>query len=404
MDLPCAWFDIVYLLLSTLSFLIGIALITFLHSRHRLDVVVRPGTAPSPAPLVSVIVPARNEARNIRACVESLFSQTYPNLEFIVVDDRSTDATPVILHRLARRDPRLRIVHGTDLPPGWVGKPHALWQGYNVSRGEWLCFVDADTVLAPQAVATCLAQSLEHRADLYTILTDQEMVTFWERTLLPLIMTAISVAYPPTRVNDPKRREAIANGQFILIRREVYERVGGHAAIRDSIVEDRDLARRVKDAGYRLLLADGRAVARTRMYTSLPEMWEGWTKNVFLGLKSEPRLLPLGVLGALIAPLSMLALPLWFLAGALWGLGLLPWDVGPAWVGGVVAAQAAGVFLYLLVWRALAARAMRVPARYALTTPLGLLVIAAIILVSAYRVLTGKGVIWKGRLYRAGRG
>lgn len=384
-----------FIILSTLACLAALAIITWLHGQSRMDVIVRPAAPPEePAPLVSLIVPARDEERNIRRCVECLLAQTYPHFELIVLDDRSTDATPAILAELAARDRRLRVLPGVDLPPGWAGKPHALTQAAARARGEWLCFVDADTFPAPEALASVYTAAQETGADLLTLMTEQEMGSFWERVILPLVFTALSVGFAPRRVNDPRRRDAIANGQFIFVRRSVYEAVGGHAAAKDSIVEDRDLAVRVKGAGYRLVVADGRPVVRTRMYTSLPEMWEGWTKNIFLGLKASLGLLLLGAFAAFLSLCAALALPLWLAAGLVWR------GADPGSGGWAVALEAALVWGYLLFWRVRVLREMKVPAWYALTVPLGAGVFAAMMFASAWKVLSGRGVTWKGRRYR----
>jgi chlorobactene glucosyltransferase len=340
-----------------------------------------------------VIVPARNEERNIRRCVESLLAQTYPDFELIVLDDRSTDTTPKILRGCASLDPRLTVLNGSELPPGWAGKPHAVFQAARVARGDWLCFVDADTFTGPQALASVYAGAQATRADLFTIMTGQEVPTFWERVILPVVFTALSVGFSPRRVNDPRRKDAIANGQFILIKRSVYDAVGGHAALKDSIVEDRDLAVLVKRAGYRLVIADGRQVAQTRMYTSLPEMWEGWTKNIFLGLSGSAGLLLLGALGAFLSLVAALALPLWLLAGLAW------WAAAPASAAWLVPAEAALLWGWLVFWRVRVLRDMGIPAWYALTIPLGAGLFAAMLFASTWKVLSGQGVTWKGRRY-----
>lgn len=383
----------VHFVLSTFACIAGIAIIHWLHNQYHLDIAVTPTLFPPPYPLISIIVPARNEERNIRRCVEALLAQIYPNLEFVLVDDRSTDATPQILAELAARDPRLRLVRGAELPTDWAGKSHALWQGVSAVRGDWLCFMDADTFAAPLLISSVYATSQKYQSDLFTIMTTQEMGTFWEKTVLPLVLTALSVGFSPRRVNDPNKPDAIANGQFILIRREVYEKIGGHAAIKGSIVEDRDLAQRVKRAGYRLVIADGRALARTRMYTSLPEMWEGWTKNIFIGLRAEAGLMLLGVFGALLNLTAALALPFWSLAGMTWLVA------GGGWQAALVMVESLLVWGYLLWMRALAARDLGISPLYAFTTPLGAAVFAALMLASAYKVLSGQGVMWKGRRY-----
>jgi chlorobactene glucosyltransferase len=381
------------LLLSTLLFLLGLIIIYWLHTQYHLDIIVEVSAPPAEAPFISLCIPARNEEHNIRACVEAALAQDYPAYEVIVLDDRSDDSTPQILAELSRRDPRLRVIHGAELPPGWAGKPHALHQAAAAARGEWLCFVDADTFLAPQALSSTYTKAISTSADLFTIMTEQILGSFWEKVIMPLVMTALSVGFSPRRVNDPRRRDAIANGQFILIRRSVYEAVGGHARLKDQIVEDKALAEQVKWNGYRLVLADGRAVAQTRMYTSLPQMWEGWTKNIYLGLREQPALLGLGVFGATLAVFAALVLPLWPLLGFLW------WLCGGGWPALAVSVEALILWGTLLIVRGRAARGLGISAVWAVTTPLGAAVFAAMMLTSAWKVLSGRGVSWKGRVY-----
>ena len=289
-----------YFLLSSAFCLGGIVIIYWLHNQYHLDVVVKPVPPPQDPPLISICIPARNEERNIRACVESVLKQNFPTFEVIVLDDRSTDATPGILRELSDQNKKLKVIHGSDLPAGWAGKPHALYQASAVARGEWLCFIDADTFLSSETLSSCYAKAVETKADMFTIMTFQVLETFWEKTVMPLVMTALSVGFSPRKVNDPKTKDAIANGQFILIKRLVYDAIGGHESVKGSIVEDKAISERVKWNGHRLIVADGREAAKTRMYTSLPEMWEGWTKNIYLGLSDQPGLMALGVFAAMM--------------------------------------------------------------------------------------------------------
>ncbi|MEW6288045.1 MAG: glycosyltransferase [Chloroflexota bacterium] len=385
-----------YFILSTVLFLGGIVIIYWLHNQYHLDIVVEAAPPPPNPPLISVCIPARNEERNIRACVEAVLKQDYPNLEVIVVDDRSTDATFRILTDLASRDSRLRPISGSDLPPGWAGKPHALYQASASARGDWLCFIDADTFLEPSALSSCYVKALETQADMFTIMTFQILGSFWERTVMPLVMTALSVGFSPRKVNDPKRRDAIANGQFILIKRSVYDATGGHASVKDSIVEDKAISEKVKWNGYRLIVADGMKVARTRMYTSLPEMWEGWTKNIYLGLRDQAGLLWLGAFGAFLAFMASLFLPLWLPLGWIWFLH------GGEWMALAVMGEALALWAYLIFVRAQVAEKMNISRWYALTSPLGAAVFGAMMLTSAWRVVSRQGVTWKGRTYKAG--
>jgi len=386
-----------YVIVSSLCFLAGILIITCMHNQYQLDIVVEPVPPLQDAPLISVCVPARNEERNIKRCAQALLAQTYPNFEIIILEDRSTDATAEVLKNLVKiwslRKVPLKVINGSDLPPGWAGKPHALTQAAAAACGEWLCFVDADTFVTPDALGAVYAKAIETKADLFTIMTRQIMLTFWERTVLPLVMLALSIGFSPRKVNDPNRKDAIANGQFIFIKRNVYKAVGGHAAIKGSIVEDKDMAVLVKEKGYRLVVADGRKVASTRMYTSLSEMWEGWTKNIYLGLRDDRGLLLLGVFGAFLAFTAALLLPLWVVGG----VALTVAGMGPE--GSVVLIEAVLLWGYLLFWRVLASRGMDIPGWYALTVPVGAGIFAAMMLTSAWNVLSGKGVTWKGRLY-----
>jgi len=383
----------IYFYLSTAFFIGGMFIIYWLHNQYHLDIIVEPTPPPSQAPLISVCIPARNEERNIRACVEAMLAQDYPDLEVIVLDDRSTDATPSILADIASRDPRLRPISGSDLPEGWAGKPHALYQASKAARGEWLCFVDADTFVTGEALSACYAKAIETNADMFTIMTFQITGTFWEKVVMPLVMTALSVGFSPRKVNDPKRKDAIANGQFIMIKRSVYDAICGHESVKDQIVEDKAISEQVKWNGYRLVVADGYAVARTRMYTSLPEMWEGWTKNIYLGLRDQPSLLVLGVFGAFLLLIATLFLPIWPLLGLLWYLQ------GGGWLAATVIAKSLILWVFLIYVRARVAEAMDISAWYAFTTPLGAAVFAAMMLTSTWKVLSGKGVTWKGRMY-----
>lgn len=386
----------IYFILSTLLFVAGLIVIYWLHNQYHLDIIVEPVDPPLNAPMISVCIPARNEERNIRACVEAVLNQTYPNFEVIVLDDRSTDSTLEILRGVAAQNDKLKIINGSDLPSGWAGKPHALYQAANAcdERNEWLCFIDADTFLAPEALASCYIKAVETNADLFTMMTKQITETFWERVVMPLVMTALSVGFSPRKVNDPKRKDAIANGQFIFIKRSVYDAIGGHESVKDQIVEDKAISEKVKWSGYRLIVADGMQVARTRMYTSLAEMWEGWTKNIYLGLREQIGLIVLGAFGALVTVIAALVLPLWPLLGLLWLLR------SGGWIAIVIILEALILWGVLIYVRAMVAQDMNIPRWYALTTPLGAAIFAAMMFTSTWKVISGQGVTWRGRKYK----
>ncbi|MEP6894594.1 MAG: glycosyltransferase [Chloroflexota bacterium] len=387
-----------YLITSSIFLISGLIIVYWLHSQYHLDIVVEPTPPPQHAPLISVCIPARNEERNIRACVEAILNQDYPNFEIIVLDDRSTDATAQILADIAARDSRLHPINGSDLPSGWAGKPHALFQASAIARGEWLCFVDADTFLSPATLSSCYAKALETKADMFTIMTFQVLGSFWEKTIMPLVMTALSTGFSPRKVNDPNRKDAIANGQFILIKRSVYDAIGGHESVKDKIVEDKAISEQVKWNGYSLIVADGMQVVRTRMYTSLPEMWEGWTKNIYLGLRDQPSLMVLGIFGATLAVITAFFLPAWPLLGIYWYLN------SGGWMAIVVVIESLLLWAYLIYVRAAVARKMEISPWYAFTTPLGAAMFGAMMFASTWKVLSRKGVTWKGRSYQTKQG
>ncbi len=383
-----------YFIISTLLFILALIIIYWVHNQYHLDLVVKPVPAPTSAPKVSVCIPARNEETNIRRCVEAALRQDYPDFEVIVLDDRSTDSTLTLLKEIASRDSRLLPISGSDLPEGWAGKPHALYQASALAKGEWLCFVDADTFLAPNALSAVYAKAIETQADLFTVMTKQILGSFWERTVMPLVMTALSVGFSPRKVNDPSRRDAVANGQFIFIKRSIYDLVGGHEKIKDQIVEDKALSENVKWNGHRLVVANGMQLISTRMYTSLETMWEGWTKNIYLGLRDHPSMLLLGAFGATLALLAALFLPIWPLLGVTWYLR------EGGWMALLVVIEALFVWGYLIFIRARVAQEMEIPRWYAFTTPLGAGVFAAMMLTSAWKVISGQGVTWRGRKYQ----
>jgi len=355
---------------------------------------VLPATDPSgPNPLVSVVVPARNEAANVGRCLRSVLDQDYPALEFVAIDDNSTDDTPAILAACAAADPRLTVLRGAPLLPGWTGKNFALAQAAAQASGEWLLFLDADTWLHPAAVRSAVAHALERRLGLLSLVTQQELGGFWERVLQPVVLLVIGLALPLQAIGDPRRpRVAYANGQFLLVRRAAYEKVGGHAALRTAVVEDSALARAVKQAGYTVQLADGRSLVYIRMYRGLAEMWQGWSKNSFLSLGRRLRNVALLVLAVSVAVLAPPAI----LVAALGNLALHGAADSAAIVTSLVAGLQLAVVFYL-AWRN--EQEVGVPGRYAFTMPLGAMLFNALVCYSAYRVLSGRGVRWKGRLY-----
>ncbi len=365
-----------------------------LNRRRRSPYRVRPGQyrPDGEGPQVSVLIPARDEEHNIQACLRSVLAQDHPNLRVVVLDDRSQDRTAEIVDRMAEEDGRLRRLEGVELPAGWKGKCHALHQAAAVADGEWLLFVDADVVLEPGALTAALGLARDERADMVSWFGRLQVVTLWERVLQPFIHDFIVTHSDPARVNDLARPECIANGQFILIRATVYRDLGGHEAVRDSIVEDMALSRLVKGAGYRYRLAEGFALMTTRMYGSFGEIWGGWTKNFYAGLHGRKDVVAASVVYLLltgVTPFVLLGTAIGLAAAGSLHLGLL-----------IVSAASVAA---LLGYRLAAIRITSPPSLLSvLLHPIEALLLVVIILESARRAASGTPVVWKGRPYDAG--
>jgi cellulose synthase/poly-beta-1,6-N-acetylglucosamine synthase-like glycosyltransferase len=240
------------------------------------------------SPMVSAIIPARNEEATIARCVESLAPQSGLG-EILVVNDQSSDFTAAILSAEAASIPTLKIIDAPPLPPGWMGKNFAVSVGAASAKSDWLLFTDADTFHFPGSVLHALDDAAKNQAALVSYSPEQEMHSFWERALIPVVYSRLAQKYPYQRVNDPNTRDAAANGQFLMVRRDAYEAVGGHAAIRMEVLEDVVLAGNLKHAGYRIYFAAGQGIVRTRMYRTFGAMWQGWTKNLYPLIGSSGR-------------------------------------------------------------------------------------------------------------------
>ena len=263
-------------------------------------------------PEVSVIIPARDEAASLGACLESIVAQQGIAFEVVVVDDQSTDATGEI----ARSFPGVRIIESAGLPEGWVGKNHAVWMGAQVAKGEWLLFTDADTVHLSGSLRRSVDEAKEFGADLLSYSPKQEVHGFWERALMPVIFAELTRTYRTVDVNDPKSRVAAANGQYLLIRRTVYDWVGGHQAIAGVLLEDVELAKRVKQSGRTIRFRYGGDAVRTRMYRSFAQMWEGWTKNLAVLFPHPVRLAIIRSIEFLLIALGVFCLCAGLLSGS----------------------------------------------------------------------------------------
>jgi chlorobactene glucosyltransferase len=347
---------------------------------------------PTDAPLVTVIVPARNEARNIERCVTSILATTYPNLELLVIDDSSTDATADIARQAIGADFRARVIRNAPLPDGWFGKQWACAAGANVAKGTVLQFTDADTVHSPDLVTRSVNAIVRTDADLFSIAGRQELGGFWEKVIQPQIFTLLSMRYGGTEsVNRSSRvRDKIANGQCIFVKRESYDAVGGHAAVRASVAEDLMLAQRFFAVRMRVVLMLGFKQLSTRMYESLPEIVGGWRKNVFAGGLDA---VPFGRFGRIFFPLALLLPPILEVLPPL--ALLLSIFVGASTTVLSWALISAAV---TLGWWMVAYETIDESPVYALAYPLGALLLLYIFFTA---VIRGRRVRWKGRTYIA---
>jgi len=373
----------------------GVALGLALNRRNNREIEPQPWPPNSTAPFVEIIIPARNEERNVGPLLTSLLVQRYPEgrWRITVVDDESTDRTAQVVAEVARNHPEVRLVSAPPLPAGWTGKNHAIQTGFLASsaQAEYLLFADADTRHAPYMLSTVVLRAQEMKIDLLSLVIDVEMKSFWERVIVPQVGELYTLlAGPMDRVNSTNG-QAAANGQFILMKRELYARLGALDNVRGDVAEDRAIAAAARGEGYHIRLEYGRRLVLAHVYSSLSDMWAGYTKTLFWAsghntLKTLAVALALA-LYALIPPAALLhALLHSSFPGRANALRYAPVQLLP-----------------MLALRAAICKQVGVPPAYALTYPLGVAIGDAMLLYSAYRVLSGKGVRWKGRIYVSGK-
>jgi chlorobactene glucosyltransferase len=356
-----------------------------------------PSLAAQPRPQsgrVSIIIPARNEARAIGACLDGALGQHSIDTHVIVVDDASTDDTPSILADYQARWPgRITVLQGRPLPPGWVGKCNACLWGARHAAGDWLLFLDADTQAGPVLAAALAAHAGERRLDALSILPSHTLGTLGEKIILPVFFQFIFAAFPVRRLLDPEMppESALANGQCLFVRSAAYWSIGGHEAVKDKVLEDVEFAQALRRAGFRLGLAVGLPHLRVRMYHAFGEIVEGLGKHAMAGRRRAGwRALWAIARTLLIAVAPTLLLPAGLLAAA-----LVPGAAGIAAAVAGASAFAAGLAFW--IWRY--GSAYRQAPGWALLAPLGMLLYLAIAGCGMLRALTRRGVMWKGRAY-----
>jgi len=361
-----------------------------------LAVPVRAGTVfdqPEPEQLLelTVIVPARNEEQSLGECLRSLVAQSESvfelgrDWELVVVDDHSTDRTAEI----AGSFPGVTVIEAPRLEKGWTGKNNAIWTAARRARGRWILFTDADTIHEPGDLHRAMHEATRHKVGMLSYSARQLVSGFWQRALMPLVFSELSLAYPWAKVSDPNQRIAAANGQFLLVEREAYRRIGGHASVKDRVLEDVELAFLAKRRRVGLRLRYAADALSTRMYRTTGAMIEGWTKNLALLFNNALATALWKVLDILL----LVGLP--WLAVYLWNARFSPRSL--EWLG-------AGWVLLLLWIRTLFRFYARVaksnfPFLDCAISPLGLPLFIALLYRSWFKHRVLKQVSWKGRTY-----
>jgi len=339
-------------------------------------------------PMVSVLVPARNEEDTIARCIASLERQQYPEFEILILDDGSTDRTAEILRRLEKEGGgRVRIFSGKPLPQGWHGKSWACFQLAGEARGDMFLFTDADTAHGPDSIARSVKGIEESGADMLSLTPFQELGSFWEKVVVPMVYV-ILVSLLPIRLVKSSRQPSFcfANGQFILFRREFYSRMGGHEAVRRDLVEDVWLCMKAKSLGGRVAAYNGTDVVSCRMYRNFREVWAGFSKNLFAGLSYS---IP-GLVVMIVFTLMLFVVPwiVMFSSMAAGSFGLVEFQLPLLQIA------------LVLLCRVLIAFRFRQSAVFALLDPLARLVLVAIALNSFRLMAWSGGAVWKGRQYK----
>jgi chlorobactene glucosyltransferase len=345
---------------------------------------------PAPAPLISILVPARNEEANICVCLESLRQQDYPNFEILVLDDSSTDGTADIVARIASEDSRVRLLRGKPLSPGWAGKTFACHQLAQEARGSWLLFTDADTVHAPAMLRRVLGVALISRAALISGFPYQRTTSIWQKTAMPILFYFMLLCWMPFwwLQRSRCRMPSVAIGQFLFFSAEEYRSIGGHEAVKSRIVEDVWLGIEVSRHKYRQLTLDLSSLVSCQMYREFGSMWDGITRWLY----TVASLSAVSLVGMIAVVLLLFLAPfVWLVYGLLLAQPAFAWEV-------LVMLQVAIVFLA----RFLAGRRFSQSKTSIILHPIGVAFLLLVSFYASYQYLTGAGVKWKGRVYDSG--
>jgi Glycosyl transferase family 2 len=331
------------------------------------------------APRISILFAARDEAQKLPAALASLLALDYPDYEVIAADDRSVDATPQILDDFARRDPRLKAIHVRELPAGWLGKPHALDAAFQHAAGEWLVFTDADVSFSPNVLRRTLALALEKNWDHLTLLTALDLRGFWEPAAVGYLGICFAIGVRPWETSDPKAKGYMGVGAFQMIRRSTYEAIGTHRRLAMEVLDDMKLGKMVKLGGFRSGCTPSDGFLRIRWQEGLGNVIKGMTKNMFAGFDFKVGRALMGALGILLISVAPF-------------VGIFAAS-GAARAAAAIAAILAVIFETKMMPEARASR------WFALTHPLGALIVCYIVLRSTIVTLARGGVVWRGTFY-----
>lgn len=349
-----------------------------------------PVNLPEAPPFVSVLVPARNEESNIASCVESLLNQEYPSYEVIVIDDRSEDRTGEILDGLSEEHDNLRVLHLSEHEDGWTGKTYALHRGVRLARGNWFLFTDADTRHSRWSLARSMSFAMNTRADMISLLPELLCHGFWENVVQPIAGGLLMLWYPTAVVNKDESKKAFANGQYILINKDVYHGVGGHESVKGELLEDIALAKRVKSEGFRVRVGYGAGTFGTRMYAGLKEIIRGWARIYYAALNRKAARLTMSlVLVFLLSFVPVLA----------FGAALFDFGGGMnmmSWLNDMLATYVFGA-THVAVIRSL--RYSKAKWWTGFFYSIACCVIAVILCEAIITALTRRGVVWRGVRY-----
>lgn len=335
-------------------------------------------------PLVSILVPVRNEEHRIlKKNLSSMLAQNYENFEIIVLNDRSTDKSGKILNEIKLQNPnsKFEIINGIKTPAEWLGKPHALEQAFKHASGEWILTTDADIIFAPETLQTVVNYAEKNKFDALTLIPKQIFGSFWEKLFLPVFGWFCILAMPLHRVNDPKRKESMGIGNFFMFRRDCLKKIGAFHSVKSEVAEDLKLAEIIKEKGLKLRIDYAPDLLKTQMYAGFWEIWSGFTKNLFAGMKFSV----LKTLFSLIAIFLFGFLPVFLSIFALFFKNFALFIP-------LFSIYILQVFTIIQIYRE-----WRGQIFYAFFTPLGLLIFFAILGNSMIKVLSGKGVKWKDR-------